>query len=79
MYIYKILSLTIQLIREEGRDPITRFNPSTLWCLSQAMTLISKEGDMSSFVLCSLGGGEGCCVDIGGIIDHYSVNFLFII
>jgi len=31
------------------------------------------------FFLCSVSEGERCLVDIGRIVDHHCLNFLFII
>jgi len=36
------LTFEIQLLIGEGWDRINRFNPITIWCLSQARTWISK-------------------------------------
>ena len=55
---------------------ISRFNPITFLCLSKAKIWISN-------VICSafFFGVEVIYrfVDIGGIVDHHCLNFLFII
>jgi hypothetical protein len=71
----------IQLSRMKGWDPIIRFNLTTYLCKSQARTRISNV-IMSWFVFMFnklrwdviIG-----FVDIGRIVDHYCLSFLFTI
>jgi hypothetical protein len=63
-------------------DPINRCNPATFLCLSQARIWISKV--ICSGLICVQWVQLGwevivCFVDIGGIVDHHCLNFLFII
>ena len=80
LFIY-VLLLEIQLSRGEGWDPINRFNPATSLCLSQARTWISNIMLLSLIFVFNELRWEVivCFVDIGGIVDHHCLNFLFII
>jgi len=74
-----ILSLDIQLSRGEAWDPINRFNTAAFLCLSQAMTWIFNVILRDPFVFSELKWGVIVrFVDIGGIVDHHCLNFLFI-
>ena len=57
-----ILLLDIHLSIGKGCDLINKFNPVKFLCLSRAWTWISNVV---------------CFVDIGGIVDHHCLNFLF--
>jgi hypothetical protein len=65
-----------------GWDHINRFIPATFMCRFQASTLISNVNISWSF-LCSVSRDDDevfvCFIDIGGIVDHHLLNFLFII
>jgi len=75
---YKTL-IDIQLLRGEVWDPINLFNPATLLYLSK-----SKLGFPMSYVGVLIVFIElrwkisVPFVDIGGIVDHHCLNFLFI-
>ena len=76
-----ILPLEIQLSREVGWDHINQFNPASLVYLSQARIWIYDV------ICCGLVCVHWvqlrwevivCFVDIGGIVDHHHLSFLFI-
>ena len=75
---YQEERVEIQLSRGEGWDPINRFNPATLLCLSQTWISNVICGGLFMFsefrweVILRF-------VDIGEIDDHHCLNFLFII
>ena len=60
-------------------DPINRFHPSTFCCLSQ--TRISMSIDICRVCFFALNDvrweKDARCVDTGGIVDHHSLNLLY--
>ena len=75
-----ILTLEIQFSRGEGWDAINCFNPATFVCLSQPRTWISNVMCPELFVVSELRWEVIVhFVDIGGIVDHYCLIFLFIL
>ena len=72
--------IEIQLSRGEDWDPSNLFNPNTLLCLFQSTTWISNIICHGLFVFSELRWEAHVrFVDIGGIIDHHLLNFLFIV
>ena len=65
--------------REGDWDPINRFHPSTFCCLSQ--TRISMSIDICRVCFFALNDvrweKDVRCVDTGGIVDHHSLNLLY--
>ena len=63
-----------------GGDSMNYFTPATLFCLSQARIVIS-------YVICQFIFEFSECkgvvsvgfVDIGGIVDHHCLNFIFVV
>ena len=60
-------------------DPINRFHPSACCCLSQ--TRISMSIDICRVCFFALNDvrweKDARCVDTGGIVDHHSLNLLY--
>ena len=74
------LQLEIQSLRGENWDSIIQFNPAT-FCVPVPSQDLNFERHMSwSFFVLSEWRGEMIVgfVDIGGIVDHHCLNFLFI-
>jgi hypothetical protein len=67
-----------ELEQGESWNFINRFDPTTFLCLSKVCTWISKDICFMVF-LCSMIWGDvvACFFDIGGIVDHQCITFLF--
>ena len=82
MYIY-VLQLEIQLSKGEGGDPIKWYNPPTICtCHKPGPGFLTSYIIVTSlFFMFNVLRSEvnACFVDIGGIVDHHCLNFLFII
>ena len=63
-----VFPLENQLSKEEGWDPINRFDSSSLLCLSQSMNRSWAFGAQMTAIV--------CFVDIGGIVDHHYLEMI---
>ena len=75
-----VLPLKIQLSRGKGWDPINQFNSTTSLCRFQTRTMISNLVCCGIYFVFSEGRWDVIVafVDIGLIVDHHFLNFLFI-
>ena len=76
-----VLPLEIQMSKVMGYDPINQFNPATIFCLCHARTWIvnDKCNVVISFVINDLRYAMvERFVDIGAIVDHHCLNFVFV-
>ena len=81
-----VFPLENQLSKEEGWDPINRFDSSSLLCLSQSMNRSWAFGAQMTAIVCfvDIGGIVDhhclevivCFVDIGGIVDHHCLEVI---
>ena len=68
-----VFPLENQLSKEEGWDPINRFDSSSLLCLSQIQEpVVVFRCSLSSFQMTVI----VCFVDIGGIVDHHCLEVI---
>ena len=73
-----VLTLEIQLSRGESWRSTNRFNPATCLCLSPAWTWFSNIICCCFFYVQWIQRWFFCFADIGGIVGHHYLNFLFI-
>ena len=75
-----VLPLKIQLSRGKGWDPINQFNSTISLCRFQTRTMISNLVCCGIYFVFSEGRWEVIVafVDIGLIVNHHFLNFLFI-